>query len=172
MNSANMSNELVQVDATITAVPVDETTGLSPAQMIALEELWSGKTATKAAAVAGVARSTLYNWLGQDYRFRAALNRGRREFQQAISFRLEQMAADATECVAGAIQSGDVKAALEILKRTGALAPANIGSDDELILQLEDCERNDTRNSRVTMAELAFGFGKTLPDKKQLPKPR
>ncbi len=82
-----MSTDIVQADTTITTIPAGEAAEMPPAQITALDALLSGKTATEAAAVAGVARSTLYKWLAKDYRFRAAVNRGRRDMRQAVACR-------------------------------------------------------------------------------------
>ena len=105
-----------------------------------------GKTATNAAAAAGISRSTLYNWTGKDFRFQAALNRGRRDLQRAVACRAGQLAADATECVARAVREGNVKAALEIVKRANVFAASKIGSDDEAVLQFEEEERHKPRS--------------------------
>jgi len=127
---------------------------LSPTQVAALEGLLAGKTAAEAAAAAGVGRTTIYKWLRIDFAFQAALNRGRRDLQQAVSYRVEQLAADAAECVARAVREGDVKAAMEILKRLNVLAPREIGSDDELLLEIEHEEQLERRADQVTLAGL------------------
>ncbi len=127
---------------------------LSPNQVTALEGLLAGKTAAEAAAAAGVGRTTIYKWLRIDFAFQAALNRGRRDLQQAVSYRVEQLAADAAECVARAVREGNVKAAMEILKRLNVLAPREIGSDDELLLEIEHEEQLERRADQVTLAGL------------------
>jgi hypothetical protein len=126
----------------------------SPAQIAALDALLSGKTATDAAAAAGIGRRTFYDWLKKNFCFQAALNRGRREVQQAVAHRIGQLTAEAAECVTQAVRKGDVKAALEVLKRTNALAPAKIGTDDELLLEIEQKERMEKRETQVVLAGL------------------
>jgi transposase-like protein len=157
-----MNTNLAPAKTALPAVPLDETARLSPTQITVLDALLSGKTATDAAAAAGVSRSALYKWLRQDYAFQAALNRGRRDCQQAVACRIEQITADAAECVAGAVRNGDVKTALEILKQTGALAPAKIGSDDELTLQIQEQLKNEQRDMGIAMADIARNLGKDL----------
>jgi hypothetical protein len=147
-----MSNDLVQADTTIVTAPVEETSDFSPPQAAALDALLSGKTATDAAAAAGVSRRTVYNWLHKDFRFQAALNRRHRDLRQAIGCRVEQMAADATDCVARAVRDGNVKAAMEILKSLRLLVPPTIGSDDELLLQIEQKERTRERDTKIALA--------------------
>jgi len=147
-----MQTDLVQPNTTVTAAPVNQTQELPPAQIAALDALLSGKTTTDAAAAAGISRSTLYNWLGKDFRFQAALNRGRRELRQTLACRADQLAADAAECVARAVREGDVKAALEILKRANVFAAANIGSDNEAVLQHEEQKRQIDRETNLALA--------------------
>ena len=156
-----MNTDLVPANSTLATAPAEEVSDFSPAQVAVLEALLAGKTATDAAAAAGIGRRTLYNWLRTDFRFQAAVNRGRRELQQAVACRVEQLAADAAECVAKAVRGGDVKAALEILKRTDALAKSKIGSDDELFLEAEEEERQERRDTRLTLA--GFHKKKLLP---------
>jgi hypothetical protein len=144
-----MSTDLVQADIMLKTTPVEEASEFSPAQFVALGALLSGKTATDAAAAAGIGRRTLYDWMQKNFQFQAALNRGRRELQQAISVRISQLTASAAECVADAVAKGNVKAALEVLKRTNALAPAKIGSEDEIRLEIEHEERLHKRDTDV-----------------------
>jgi hypothetical protein len=148
-----MSTDLVQANTTLTTTPSDEAAELSTTQIAALDALLSGKTATDAAAAAGIGRRTLYNWLRQDYRFQAALNAGRKDLRQAIAHRLERLANDATECVGKAVREGDVKAALEIVKRLDVLAPRYLGSDDPDELAVDEAERQQLLAERGDRAE-------------------
>jgi hypothetical protein len=147
-----MNTDLVQANTTLQTVPADDTPSLPPAQIAALDALLSGKTATDAATAAGISRSTLYNWLGKDFRFQAAVNRGRRDLRQAVVCRADQLAADAAECVARAVREGDVKAALEILKRANIFAASKIGSVDEAVLQYEEQKREVDRDTHLALA--------------------
>ena len=110
---------------------------LSPAQITAVEALLAGKTITAAAAAAGVDRVTVHRWLKDDFAFQAELNRGRREMRNATCGNLERLAAKAAECLEKAIDQGDVKAALEVLKRLRLFAPDPIGSDNPAELAAE-----------------------------------
>ena len=153
-----MNTDLVQANTTLATAPAivpaaGEIPDLPPAQIAALDALLVGKTATDAAAAAGICRRTLYNWLGKDFRFQAALNRGRRHVRQALACRAEQLAAEAAECVAAAVRQGDVKAALEILKRANVFAPSKIGSDNETVLQLEEQKRQLDRETELASSQ-------------------
>jgi hypothetical protein len=131
---------------------------LSPAQVTALAELLAGRTITDAATVAGVDRVTVHRWLREDYAFQAAWNRDRRELRRAAYNRLERLAAKSAECLEKAIDGGDVKAALEIVKGMGILAPSPIGSEDASELAIEATERKDDLKTRAMFA--SFGSGR------------
>lgn len=148
-----MSTHLVQTNTTLTTTPTNEGTELSPTQIAALDALLSGKTATDAAIAAGIGRRTLYDWLRKDFHFQAALNAGRKDLRQAIAHRLEGLANDATECVGKAVRGGDVKAALEIVKRLDFFAPRSLGSDDPDELAVEETERHQLIAERSDRAE-------------------
>ncbi|MCP4448758.1 MAG: hypothetical protein GY811_26005 [Myxococcales bacterium] len=81
-----------------------------------------GTSVSKAAEEIGVDRSTVHRWLRDDWGFKAAVNGARLELHRAVELRLAQVASGATEVVANAIESGDVRAALAVLKGTGALS--------------------------------------------------
>jgi hypothetical protein len=147
-----MSTGLVQANTTITTAAAGDAAEMPPAQIAALGALLSGKTAADAADAAGVNRSTIFNWLGKDYRFQAALNRGRRDLRQAVACRADQLAAEAAECVARAVRDGDVRSALEILKRANIFAASRIGSDDETVLRHEDEKRRVDREAELALS--------------------
>ena len=144
-----MSTDLVQAKTATTAIPAADAPEMPAAQIAALDALLTGKTATDAAAAAGISRSTLYNWMGKDFRFQAALNRGRRDMRQAVACRADQLAA---ECVAQAVRNGDVKAALEILRRANIFAASRIGSDDEAVLRHENEKRQVDRDAELALS--------------------
>jgi hypothetical protein len=131
---------------------------LSPTQAIAVAALLAGKTVTAAAADAGCDRATVHRWLREDHVFRASLNAGRRELRDAVTCRLERLAEKAAECVEKAIDDGDVKAALGVLKGLQVLAPAAIGSADPTELaaddQLHALEQAANRQQREVFARM------------------
>jgi hypothetical protein len=92
--------------------------------------------------------------LREDFAFQAAWNRDRRELRRAAYNRLERLAAKAAECLEKAIDGGDVKAALEIVKGMGILAPGPIGSDDASELAIEAAEHQGTLKTRAMIAKL------------------
>jgi hypothetical protein len=112
---------------------------LTTLQLQVLAALLSGSTATAAAEVAGVDRTSVHRWLRHDWGFQAALNRGRRELQDGLQAHLERVAERAVQAVSDAIEAGDLRAALAVLKGLGFLGghPAEIGGDDPGILRKE-----------------------------------
>ncbi len=128
---------------------------LSPVQENAIAGLLAGKTITDAAAEAGVDRATVHRWLRDCFAFQAAINAGRREMRDAVCGRLERLAAKAADCLERAIDGGDVKAALEIVKGMGILAPNPIGSEDTSQLAAEA----EGREKKQEQARLFLSMG-------------
>ena len=112
---------------------------LSSRQEQALAALLAGQTVTAAAEVAGVDRTSVHRWLREDYTFQAALNRGKRELRDAVQARLMRLGEAAAGVVATAVQGGDVRAALAVLKGLGLLDahPVEVGGEDPGTLRAE-----------------------------------
>jgi len=105
---------------------------LSPQQLLAVEHLAIGATVTRAAEAAGVSRETVHRWTRDDFTFQAALNRARRELQDAIERRLLAVAEKAMANVADAVEDGNLNVSVTLLKGLGVLSgtPTRPGSDD------------------------------------------
>ena len=93
---------------------------LSPKQEKALTALLAGATPTQAAKTTGVSRSTIYKWLVLPH-FEAEFNARRRELSEAARERLAQLELKAIVAVEAAIEAGDAKVALSVLRGIGAL---------------------------------------------------
>jgi hypothetical protein len=121
------------------AVEEDEPGEVTGPQHLALASLVSGSTVTAAAECAGVDRTTVHRWLRADFNFQAALNRARREIREAMSARLEDVAQRAVQTVCNAVEAGDARIAIALLRGLGFLggtAPA-IGTDRPAVLKEE-----------------------------------
>ena len=105
---------------------------LTATQVVALEALASGATVTAAAAGAGVNRVTVHRWLRDDFCFQAALNRARRDLREAAMTRLLNLGDLAAGAVQEAVEHGDVRVAVAVLKGLGLLSEKaiEIGSCD------------------------------------------
>ena len=101
-------------------------------QTKALGALLAGETVTRAAERAGADRTTVHRWLREDWDFQAAYNAARRNLQREIEGRLLQIARSAAETVAAAVDHGDVRASLAVLRGIGLLAgaPPQIDGED------------------------------------------
>ncbi len=139
---------------------------LSASQIRAVEALLHGQTMTAAAKSAGISRETLHRWQRENFAFQAIYNEGRRELLNAIQSRLLALADKATETVTEAIEQGDTKAALALLKGLGMLpgSPIRIGTDDPHILrqdsEIAEKEAHSVRREREMYASLGCGSSK------------
>ena len=90
----------------------------------------------KSAEAAGVSRETVHRWKREDWTFQAAVNRARRDLQEAVERRLLVVAEKAMSNVADAVDEGNLSASLSVLKGLGVfngVAPS-LGSDDPDLL--------------------------------------
>jgi AcrR family transcriptional regulator len=88
----------------------------------ALELILGGKSIAETARAAGVSRTTVYSWLRNDPVFRAAYNQWHEEMEQSARSRLLMLTDQATEAVRGALEGGDAKTAMQLLKGLGILS--------------------------------------------------
>ena len=95
--------------------------GLSTPQQLALTALAEGKAYVEAAARAGVSRTTLWSWLKTNANFAAAYEAWQQELRESARARLLKLVDDAATLVTQAIEAGDAKVALRILRDLGVL---------------------------------------------------
>jgi predicted transcriptional regulator len=112
---------------------------LPAAKRAALESLLGGKTISETARNAGVTRATIHNWLGKDPYFQAAYNQWHDEMERSCRSRLLMLTDKAADAVAQALESGDAKTALQLLKGMGliSVAPPRLTDPEELRRQAE-----------------------------------
>ena len=113
---------------------------LSKRQLSVLQALLTGSTVTDAASVAGVSRTSVHRWLRDDWVFLAELNRERREIRDAIRSQLLRAAESGVGVVSRAIEGGDLRVAMDVLKGLGLLGSRiqiEIGEDDPAALEEE-----------------------------------
>jgi hypothetical protein len=131
---------------------------LDPKQVTALECLLRGSTATEAAQAANVNQRTLWRWQRSNPEFQAALNRGRREAWEAAELRLQRLAESAIRVVEQALDQGDVRAALAILRGLRLLggAPIAIGPDEADGIARQARINESERRQAELLAELGL----------------
>jgi hypothetical protein len=95
-------------------------TPLSASQETAMQALLSGEQITAAAKTAKVNRSTLHRWL-KEPEFLAVLNACRSELREAQQHRLARLASSAIEVIEQALEEGDARTALAVLRGIGLL---------------------------------------------------
>lgn len=128
-------------------------------QAVVIERLLMGDTVTAAAQAAGVARETVHRWKKSDWKFQANLNQAMRELQEATVTRLVSAAHRSADVVAKAVERGNLKASLAILKGLGALPGAipRFGHIDPKVLQEEaDIETSKEDFDRVQRSMFPF----------------
>src|SRR4051812_24539159 len=96
---------------------------LTAPQIAALEALTSGSSATAAARAANVCRKTLYNWLRPGHPFAEAFNEWKTTTTEFICARCILLTQAATVQANKAINDGDTRAALQVIKESGCLSP-------------------------------------------------
>jgi len=110
---------------------------LSAHQLAALHAITSGKNVSEAAQTAGIARRTIYNWLASDPHFRAAYNAWKKELMEFGRGRLVKMTETAIDAVRIALEKGDARLAITLLKNIGLLAPETPGQTDPELVKAE-----------------------------------
>jgi hypothetical protein len=88
-------------------------------QQLALSALADGCTYTDSATRAGVARVTLWRWIHKDPAFAEVFNAWKRELNESTRLKLLTAAPTASSAVLKAIDAGDAKLALSLLKSLG-----------------------------------------------------
>lgn len=124
----------------------------SSEQVIAIEQLAAGSTVVRAAQIAGVSRETIHRWCRDDWEFQAALNRARRDLQEAVHRRLLAAAERAAANVAEAVEGGNLSASLALLKSLGSMGitSRDLGSDDpEILAEEAELREREAKTARV-----------------------
>jgi len=102
--------------------------GLTIEQLNAIDLLVTGKSDQEVADKVGVNRVTVTSWRLYDPYFQAELNRRRKETWGASVDRMRALLPKAFDVLEQAINNGDVKAALELIKMAGL----DMGKDSSL----------------------------------------
>ncbi|MBP9115194.1 MAG: hypothetical protein KBF89_02490 [Acidimicrobiia bacterium] len=132
---------------------------LSPKQTMALDLLLQGQGITAVSKEIGVDRSTIYRWQG-DVNFEAEKNKKARELRDATNARLVQLAEKSLSVVDDALESGDAKVALSVLKGIGYLngSISPIGPADPEQLEMERLLDEKRKDHEDTMNRLMFSL--------------
>jgi terminase small subunit-like protein len=135
---------------------------LAKEQQVVLEGLVVGKPLKELSEAAGVARSTIYRWMKHDAAFRAAYNQWHEQMLESGRSRLLMMVDTAADSLQKALEAGDSKAALELLRGMGVLKARAVGpTDAEEIRRLNDLERR-RKNVELGRAEESVTMDEVL----------
>jgi hypothetical protein len=113
-----------------------------------------------AAKGAGVARATLYRWLNEDADFRAAHNAWQKDTVAAARSSILALTEPAIRAVAAALEAGDGKMGLALLKSLGMLTPPAPGSTQVADVRKEQKIEKKRKETDLFMAEMEAGFPK------------
>ena len=115
---------------------------LSTEQMNAIDLLVTGLSDREVGETVGVARETVTRWRNQNPHFKAELNRQRKDIWGSNHDRLRNMLGKAIDVLDQALETGDTKVALEMLKcmQVYGEVGAPTGSDDVDVVIRQDAE--------------------------------
>jgi hypothetical protein len=112
---------------------------LSIAQKNAIDQLITGATDGDVAAAVGVDRSTVWQWRHTHPLFQAELERARAEVYGAPQERLRSCLMKAVSNLAAAVENGELRASIELLKAVGLYGDGTMNAireqDPEQLLQ-------------------------------------
>lgn len=94
---------------------------LGTEQQTAMELLLTGKSIAETARSAGVSRMAIYRWMKNDANFRAMYNQWHDQLQESCRSRLQALTEKATDALEKALEAGDARTALQLLKGLGML---------------------------------------------------
>jgi hypothetical protein len=153
-NESTLSQGLVNytLNAALEDMTAPECT-LSPAKVAVLRELAAGNGVGKAAEAAGVGRRTVSYWMRNDPEFVATLNAWR---NQSVRWARDQMVAtlsEAAQTVRQAIQKGDSKLAMQLLKLQQVVGPVEEGLESAEEIHMSGSARRRSRLSALIRRE-------------------
>ena len=109
--------------------PPFEVGNLTPIQVQVVAALAEGRSVVRAAAAAGIHRSTIHNWVRTSKEFRDAVNQARSHFFECVNDQLNELSAVALDTLRQLLTSPDtppslrLHAALAVLERPGRRDP-------------------------------------------------
>ena len=161
-HGAKMTRDSAAPPEPDSAVPEELAAGTSSSlwvtQCRAMKNMMSGQSMSAAARAAGVGRATLYRWMNEDANFRAAYNAWQRDTIAAARGSVVSLAEPALRAVAAAVEAGDVKAGLAVLKSLGLLTPPKPGSTDAEDVKKEQEIERKRKERDLFAADLEAGM--------------
>jgi predicted DNA-binding protein YlxM (UPF0122 family) len=137
-------------------VEMDELTG---EQRTAMELLLAGKSLAETARTAGVSRNAVYRWLKNDAAFKAIYNEWHEAMKESCRSRLKMMLDKATSAVEKALEAGDARSALALLKGMGMIEKEGERSTEVDEVARENATKNKQRKTKLFNDEMSAEFG-------------
>jgi len=135
-------------------------------QEAALDLLRMGITVAETARTTGVSRRTIYHWLRHDPVFGAAYNQWHDEMEKSAQSRLLMMTEKAMDALEKALEAGDARAALQLLKGMGMFRQRAVGpTEAEEVRKRGEIEREQRRialkrdEARLSMEDMEAAGG-------------
>jgi transposase-like protein len=119
-------------------------------QKAVLELICAGTSVAEAARKVEVTRQTIYRWIKCDPMFQAAYNQWHEEMEESSRSQLAMMTEAATAAVRQALERGDAKMGMQLLKGLGLIAPAKRRATD-----VDEIMRRKTLEEKRLANELA-----------------
>jgi transposase-like protein len=141
-----------------TAIARAEMDALSGVQRIAMEALLTGKSVAETARESGVTRGTIYQWLKRDAAFQAAYNQWHEMMKESCRSRLMMMD-KAASAVEKALEAGDVKPALALLKGMGMISREEERSTEAHDVAKENSTKQKRKRAKLVTEEMMAEFG-------------
>jgi hypothetical protein len=126
---------------------------LAAPQQAALDLLCTGASVVDTARAAGVCRTTIYQWLRKDPVFSAAYNQWQDEMDESCRAHLTTLQAKATKALEKALEKGDARAALQLLKGTGIISRPRRRITDPAELKRKNDLDAQKRQNKLEKAE-------------------
>ena len=106
-----------------------------------------------------MARSTIYEWLRHDPVFQAAYNQWHEAMKESCRSRLKMMLDKATSAVEKALEAGDAKAAMALLKGMGMIEKEDERNTEADELATESATKTRRRRAKLRSDEMGAEFG-------------
>ena len=140
----------------IARVAMDELSGV---QRTAMESLLMGKSVAETARETGVTRGTIYEWLKRDAAFQAAYNQWHEMMKESCRSRLMTMMDKAASAVEKALEAGDVRPALALLKGMGMISREEERSTEAQDVATENSTKRKRKRAKLVTEEMMAEFG-------------